>query len=787
MHHLRAFVVAACLVTSPVPLFAQSNALDFAAAEVAGQDPKLQDWRSDWRQKRNELIDHVKDLAFDPSSVVVKWKNDASKADIEAMKLASGLKVEPIETWNLLPGVEHLMVEFGNAETAIAALRELPLVEYAEFDHIVHALQSPNDPDYGQLWGLNNTGQTVNLDPGIANADINAPEAWAITTGSASVVIADIDTGVNYNHPDLAANAWLNPGEIAGNGIDDDGNGRIDDMRGFDFFNNDADPMDDNGHGTHTAGTFAGVANNGVGVVGVAWNCKIMALKFLAANGSGATTGAISAVDYAVQKGVKVSNNSWGGGTFSQALFDAIAASRAIHHVLVAAAGNNGANSDTTAFYPQGYALDNILSVAASDNNDARASFSNYGATSVDLAAPGVTIYSTYLASYNYLNGTSMAAPHVTGVVALVQSLSPTWTYTQVRDRILQTTRRVTAFNGITVTGGVLDAFAAVNLGAPINNTPVVAIASPANNTTVPVGTVISFAATATDIEDGALTAVIAWRSNIDGAIGTGGAFSRTLTAGTHVVTASATDSGARTGAASVTVNVQAPPPANDPCSGSILLTNGIALSGTTASATNDGTSTCGSSTTSPDAWFRYTTTGTSTVTIDTCGSLFDTVLSVHTGACGALVQTVCNDNNGSVGPCPGGTTSYLTFVPTANTTYLIRIAGFGGARGNYTVRATGGVPTTAAPAAPTGLGVRIRGSAAALTWSDRSTNETLFRIERQQLVGATWTNTALLSVPANSRNYSDPVGAGTWRWRIRAENAGGASAWTAYAQLTLP
>ena len=340
---------------------------------------------------------------------------------------------------------------------------------------------------------------------------------------------------------------------------------------------------------------------------------------------------------------------------------------------------------------------------------------------------------------------------------------------------------------GFTLISLTIVGVAAVNIGAPINNTPVVAIASPANNTTVPVGTVISFAATATDIEDGALTAVIAWRSNIDGAIGTGGAFSRTLTAGTHVVTASATDSGARTGAASVTVNVQAPPPANDPCSGSILLTNGIALSGTTASATNDGTSTCGSSTTSPDAWFRYTTTGTSTVTIDTCGSLFDTVLSVHTGACGALVQTVCNDNNGSVGPCPGGTTSYLTFVPTANTTYLIRIAGFGGARGNYTVRATGGVPTTAAPAAPTGLGVRIRGGAAALTWSDRSTNETLFRIERQQLVGATWTNTALLSVPANSRNYSDPVGAGTWRWRIRAENAGGASAWTAYAQLTLP
>jgi hypothetical protein len=297
---------------------------------------------------------------------------------------------------------------------------------------------------------------------------------------------------------------------------------------------------------------------------------------------------------------------------------------------------------------------------------------------------------------------------------------------------------------------------------------------------------VISFAATATDVEDGVLTANLAWTSNIDGAIGIGGAFSRTLTAGTHIVSASVTDSGARTGAASVTINVQAPPPANDPCAGSILLTNGIAVSGSTASATNDGTATCGTSTTSADAWFRYTTTGTSTVAIDLCGSTFDTVLSVYTGACGALVQTQCNDDNGGVGPCPGGTTSYVTFVPTANTTYLIRIAGFSGARGNYTIRATGGVPVVAAPAAPTGLGVRRRGTASVLTWSDRSTNETLFRIERQQLVGTVWTNTVLLSVGANIRTYSDPVGAGTWRWRVRAENTGAVSAWTAYVQQTV-
>jgi len=783
MQAIRLSIVAALLAATSSAVNAQERVLDIAAKQTATQDAKLQDWRVAWRKSRNELIDNVKDLAFDPSSVVVKWKKEATKADIEAIKLGCGLRVEPIETWEILPGVEHLKVDFGNAESSIRALREMPLVDYAEFDHIVHANQAPNDPSYGVLWGLNNVGQTVNADPGIVNADINAPEAWTITTGSASVVITDIDSGVNYNHPDLAANAWLNPGEIAGNGIDDDGNGRIDDMRGFDFFNNDADPMDDNGHGTHTAGTFAGVANNGLGVVGVTWSCKVMALKFLSGTGSGATTGAIGAINYAVQKGVKVSNNSWGGGAFSQALFDAIAASRAINHVFVAAAGNDGLNTDISVSYPQGYAIDNIISVAASDNNDARASFSNYGATSVDLAAPGVNIYSTYLGTYAYLEGTSMATPHVTGVVALVQTLSPTWTYTQVRDRILQTIRPVAAFNGITTTGGVLDAFAAVNLGAPINNTPVVAIATPTNNSIFPVGSVVSFSASANDVEDGALTALLSWTSSIDGVIGTGAAFSRTLTAGTHIVSASVTDSGSRTGAASVTINIQAPPPANDPCSGSILLSNGVAFSGSIATATNDGTATCGTSTTAADAWFRYTAVGTSTVTIDTCGSTFDTVLSVYTGACGARVQTQCNDDSGAVGPCPNGTTSYVTFTPVANTTYLIRVAGFNGARGNYTVRASGGTATVTLPTSPSNLRVARTGANSVLTWTDRSTNETLFRVERQLQSGATWINTTTFTIGANVLTFSDPVGVGTWRWRVRAENAAGPSVWTAYVQ----
>ena len=181
--------------------------------------------------------------------------------------------------------------------------------------------------------------------------------------------------------------------------------------------------------------------------------------------------------------------------------------------------------------------------------------------------------------------------------------------------------------------------------------------------------------------------------------------------------------------------------------------------------------------------WFRYTATGTSTVTIDTCGSTFDTVLSVYTGTCAARVQTQCNDDSGAVGPCPNGTTSYVTFTPVANTTYLIRVAGFSGAVGNYTVRASGGIPTVTIPTSPSTLRVTRTGTNSVLTWTDRSTNETLFRIERQLQSGATWINTTTFTVGANIRTFSDPVGVGTWRWRIRAENGAGASAWTGYVQ----
>ncbi|MFZ4576014.1 MAG: S8 family serine peptidase [Phycisphaerales bacterium] len=741
------------------------------------------DWRSDWRASRNKLIETTPDLKFDPSSIIVRFQADADPVLVEAVKLAAGLQFEPIETWSILPGVEHVRVVDGDATAALEKLAGMPAVVYAEYDYIVRTSVLPNDPSFGVLWGMNNTGQTVNGDPGIANADINAPEAWNLTTGSATTVIADIDSGVNYNHPDLAANSWINPGEIAGNGIDDDANGRIDDTRGWDFFSNDNNPIDDNGHGTHTAGTFGGVGNNGVGVTGVSWQCKIMALKFLGASGSGATTGAISAVQYLTQKGVKVSNNSWGGGGYSQALFDAISASRSVGHVFVAAAGNAGVNIDSSPSYPASYNLDNIISVAASDNNNNRASFSNYGRTGVDLAAPGVNIYSSYLSSYAYLDGTSMATPHVTGVVALVQGLHPDWTYTQVRDRILFTVRPVAAFATTTVTGGVLDAFAAVNDGAPANNAPTVSISSPTTGSTFANGATITFTGAANDIEDGALTNSLSWSSNLQGIIGTGGTFSRTLNAGTHTITASVTDTGGRTGTFVVTLTVQPLTITNDSCAGAINLPNGIAINGNNVGANTDGASSCGGT---ADMWYRYTTTGTSTLTFDTCGSATDTIITIYTGSCGAFTEVACNDD-AATGSCAGSLASSVSFTPTANTTYYMRVAGFNGAAGSFTARASGGIATGTVPAAPTGITASRSGSTVTVVWTDASANETGFRVQRQQRVGNTWTNTATYTLGANVNNFVQTVSSGIWRWRVQSYNAVGSSQWTTYVQQTVP
>ena len=238
---------------------------------------------------------------------------------------------------------------------------------------------------------MHNTAQNVNGTNGTNDADIDALDAWDVTAGSTDVVVAVIDSGIDINHPDLQANIWINPGETPDNGIDDDGNGYVDDVIGWDFLISDNDPRDAHGHGTHVAGTIAAIGDNNRGVTGVSWSAKIMALRFLDAWGLGSTADAIAAIEYANEKGADVINNSWGGGGYVQALKDAIEASNA---VVVCAAGNSSRNNDVISHYPSSFDSANIIAVAASDQDDGLAGFSNYGAVSVDVAAPGTNIYS---------------------------------------------------------------------------------------------------------------------------------------------------------------------------------------------------------------------------------------------------------------------------------------------------------------------------------------------------------------------------------------------------------
>ncbi|MDH5229958.1 MAG: S8 family serine peptidase [Gammaproteobacteria bacterium] len=329
----------------------------------------------------------------------------------------------------------------------------------------IRANALPNDSRFVDQWGLHNTGTTG----GTADADIDAPEAWDITAGSPDIVVAVIDTGVDYNHADLAANIWTNPGEIAGNGRDDDGNGFVDDVRGWNFVADTNDPMDDNNHGTHVAGIIGAVGNNTTGISGVNWQVKIMPLRFMDNNGAGSVNGAIQALAYAIANGARVSNASWGSTTTSQALFNAIQTANNAGHVFVAAAGNSSINNDRSPEYPSSYQLNNIISVAASTMTDSMANFSNFGATSVDLAAPGMQILST-VRSNNYANfsGTSMAAPFVTGVVGLLYSLNPSLSVADVRTAILSNVDALPAFSGLVASGGRLNAQLAVASITPI-------------------------------------------------------------------------------------------------------------------------------------------------------------------------------------------------------------------------------------------------------------------------------------------------------------------------------
>lgn len=403
--------------------------------------------------------------------LLVRLREGLSRADKEAIKRDYGA-IALRALARLTPpqnafGRWHRF-EFKNKQQRDRYMEKLhrdKRIEFIEPDYRVSTDSVPNDPDFYRLWGLHNTGQpTVDLSQmGYEDADIDAPEAWGVATAPLPVVVAIIDTGIEYSHPDLATNMWVNAAEIPGNGIDDDNNGYIDDVYGYDFVNADSDPVDDNFHGTHVSGTIAAVRNNDIGVAGVSSGARLMALKALDADGGGWTSDTAVAVDYAVGNGAKIINASLGGYSYSQLMYDAISAANAAGVLFVAAAGNENNDNDLQQHYPSGYDLPNIISVAASDRLDARASFSNYGRNSVDIGAPGAEIYSTSLnGGYMWANGTSAAAPHIAGAAAVLLGQDPSLTIAGIKAVLENQADSLPSMAGITTSGKRLNLWRAL-------------------------------------------------------------------------------------------------------------------------------------------------------------------------------------------------------------------------------------------------------------------------------------------------------------------------------------
>ena len=390
--------------------------------------------------------------------LLVKFKNGTASPDVLAANSLSGAIVVqefPELGWQLVK-----LPDGANVEQGLAMYGNFAGVENVQPNYIYHLAAVPNDPRFPELYGMQRIG---------------APAAWDVTTGSSNVVVAVIDTGIRYAHEDLALNMWRNPGELAGNGVDDDGNGFVDDYYGYDFFFNDSDPLDENGHGTHVAGTIGRVGNNSRGVTGVNWNVQMMAIKIYNNTGNGSTSAMlVNAYNYIrlmKNRGVniRVTNNSYGGCDeacgYDQATKDALDALGEAGVLNVFAAGNSGQNIESTPFYPASYNSPGILSVAASDSNDNRAGFSNFGTTSVDLAAPGVGVLSSYFSSnssYVSLSGTSMASPHAAGAAALLAAANPSLSAASLKATLMNRVDVLSQWNGAVKSGGRLNVARAI-------------------------------------------------------------------------------------------------------------------------------------------------------------------------------------------------------------------------------------------------------------------------------------------------------------------------------------
>jgi subtilisin family serine protease len=388
---------------------------------------------------------------YKEGEIIVKFKNNSSNQTVKSQTISKVLNIHVIK----LPS--NMKVE-----DALKKYKNDPNVEYVEPSYIIKKLETtPNDPYYPSQWGL---------------VKVLASKVWDTCKGSDNTIVAVIDSGIDLNHPDLKDHIWKNPGETnCSDGIDNDNNGFVDDCYGWNFASNNNNTQDDDGHGTHVAGIIGAVTNNNIGVAGLNWYIKLMPVKILDSTGSGDVANLIKAIDYAVKNGAKIINSSLGYPDScsyvppSQALYDAIKSAGDRGVLFVAAAGNYSCNNDKTPLWPASYKLPNIISVAASDQNDNLANFSNYGQNSVHLLAPGVNILSTYFdktknqSTYASANGTSMAAPFVSGAATLLMSCLNNATIYEIRERIVSSADVFNSLSNITISSGRLNIYNALN------------------------------------------------------------------------------------------------------------------------------------------------------------------------------------------------------------------------------------------------------------------------------------------------------------------------------------